>query len=425
MTSLALFTNRNAHGDFVVNAIEALSEKPCNVYISVAFFTEQNIVERIVKNGCHVRLVVRLGFPTQPDALEQLMGNSEIEIRYFTDTAFHPKLFLFGNQAALVGSANLTRSAVTSNQEVVVLLGPEDERLNELASLFSEYWSQAKVLTQPILTNYRSICARYSQLRNEQYKLDQEIINKLGRVFAGDVIKDKSKQSKENIFLEEFRKKYQECITAFNVIRNVYENVGKRKVAPGVIPIRLEIDSFISFVREKHTSGESWRTTPILTMTEQWRLIEPLVREWLDTPWPHFDETIVNINFPRLQAVFSSPQTIQASSDDDLFEALCTAHSFYDRLRFFPGGLPTWRSVFLKANDPSKSRDSLSYLLHGAGDIEERMANVIYSPAYKLNEFGQANVQELIGWCNNEDLPVVNGRTTKVLRWFGFDVVQL
>jgi hypothetical protein len=30
---------------------------------------------------------------------------------------------------------------------------------------------------------------------------------------------------------------------------------------------------------------------------------------------------------------------------------------------------------------------------------------------------GQADVQELIGWCNREELPVLNGRTTKVLRF--------
>jgi hypothetical protein len=128
---------------------------------------------------------------------------------------------------------------------------------------------------------------------------------------------------------------------------------------------------------------------------------------------------------PDLLPFTASPQTIQASSDDDLFDALCTAHSFYDRLRFFPGGLSTWRNVFREANDPTRARNSLSYLLHGPGNVEERMANLIYSPAYKLNEFGQANVQELIGWCNKEDLPVINGRTTKVLRWFGFDVAQL
>ncbi len=40
-------------------------------------------------------------------------------------------------------------------------------------------------------------------------------------------------------------------------------------------------------------------------------------------------------------------------------------------------------------------------------------------------EFGQSNVQELIGWRNKEGLPVINGRTTKLLRFFGSKVRQI
>ena len=69
-------------------------------------------------------------------------------------------------------------------------------------------------------------------------------------------------------------------------------------------------------------------------------------------------------------------------------------------------------------------RESLSYLVFGDGDAIERMANLIFHPDYKLEQFGQANVQELVGWCS-EEYPVINGRTTKILRFFGFDVRQL
>jgi len=37
----------------------------------------------------------------------------------------------------------------------------------------------------------------------------------------------------------------------------------------------------------------------------------------------------------------------------------------------------------------------------------------------------RTNVQELIGWCNGEELPILNGRTTKVLRFFGSIVTQV
>ena len=114
-----------------------------------------------------------------------------------------------------------------------------------------------------------------------------------------------------------------------------------------------------------------------------------------------------------------------AATDDELFDALSTLHSFYDRFRFYLGGLPTWKKTFLLANDPKRVRETLVYLLFGRDSIENRMSSAIYDSRYKLNAFGQANVQELIGWCNREELPIINGRTTKVLRYFGSDVRQL
>ncbi|CAM5788066.1 hypothetical protein RFUL19S_02057 [Rhizobacter fulvus] len=116
---------------------------------------------------------------------------------------------------------------------------------------------------------------------------------------------------------------------------------------------------------------------------------------------------------------------MKAANDEELFDALATLHSFHDRFRFFAGGLKTWRQVFPKANDPARARESLAYLVFGPGDVVERMSNLIYEPRYKLDEFGQSNVQELIGWCNREDLPVLNGRTTKILRFFGSKVRQV
>src|SRR5436309_13003790 len=120
MSLLPLYANRSRHSDFVQNAIEQLSEDPCDVFIAVAFFTEADVVERLVAKNCRVDMVVRLGFPTSPKALQRVTNNPKVNVRFFTGHAFHPKLYIFGDKAALVGSANLTSSAIRRNQEVVV-----------------------------------------------------------------------------------------------------------------------------------------------------------------------------------------------------------------------------------------------------------------------------------------------------------------
>lgn len=178
-------------------------------------------------------------------------------------------------------------------------------------------------------------------------------------------------------------------------------------------------------MRDKHAKKEIWQRTPIVSGESQNNTIRDLVEEWHKTPWPYFEETIVNETYPRLKALFASESSISQANADDIIRALSTLHSFHDRLRFYHGGLDTLKQEFLGKNDLDKIKKSLTYLIYGDTDTIERMANLIFNRKYKLNVFGQANVQELIGWQNNEELPVINGRTTKVLRYFGFDVRQL
>lgn len=425
MSDLGLYANRNKYRDFVQNVIGRLAADGCNVYIAVAFFTEASVVEDLLAKGCRTRLVVRLGFPTNPHALQRLMGKTGVEIRYFTGHSFHPKVYIFGNKTALVGSANLTRSAILTNQEVVVSVDTNDPRLTELAVLFGDYWNEAKVLDSDALDKYRAIFDRFEKLQSATAKLAQEVLDKLGTSQPSNITRDKGKSSKESLFLEDFRKTYQECVSAFNVVREAYEASGYRKIDPELIPLRLEIDSFISYVRERKAEGESWLSAPLRSANDQREFIGGLIEEWRATPWPHFEDKIVGENHPRLLRTFESEAAVMAASDDELFDALSTLHSFYDRFRFYLGGLPAWKATFQGANDPKRARETLSYLVFGKDSIENRMANVIYDSRYKLNAFGQANVQELIGWVNREELPIINGRTTKVLRFFGSDVRQL
>jgi hypothetical protein len=137
-----------------------------------------------------------------------------------------------------------------------------------------------------------------------------------------------------------------------------------------------------------------------------------------------FEERIVPINYPLIYNVFKSPDSIEQSNAGEIVDALCVLHSFHDRLRFYKGGLDTLIEEFSTSNDISQIKKTITYLLYGKGDIIKRMSDCIYNDEFKLNAFGQSNVQELIGWINKENLPVINGRTTKVLRYFGFDVRQ-
>lgn len=419
-----LFTNRTSLRDYVKNGILSSSDVS-DVYIAVAFFTEANVVEEIAGNGSHIRLVVRLGFPTNPLALRKLISHKNIEIRFFSDTSFHPKLYIFGDRIALVGSANLTRSALLSNQEVVVSVNSEDERFTELAALFAAYWDEASVLNEDTINNYEMIYNKSSAAFKIIEDDTNAVLAKIGRVVFSNIKRGIKKKSKENIFIESYSRAYQESVTAFNQIQDVYVSTGKRKVDEKIVPLRLEIDSFFSFVRDVHATHEKWRETFIGWDGERQSFLKQLIDEWLNTEWKHFEEDIANINYPLIKRVFASPESINTASMDEIVQALVVLHSFHDRLRFYDGGLETLKKSFASQNDLEKVKSSFTHLLFGKGDSVKRMSDLIYDSSFKLNAFGQSNVQELVGWINNENLPVINGRTTKVLRYFGFDVRQL
>ena len=423
--NISLYSNRNSHRDFIQNAINTLITKANNINIAVAFLTDTDVLENLSKQGCMVRIVVRLGFPTSPNALESLLKMTNIEARFFSDKSFHPKLYIFGSSGALVGSANLTHSAMTTNQEIMVHIDAEDNIFTELVDLFSEYWEESKVLTQQTVEEYQKIYDSFKSLSSNVSKLERDIHKKIGKVVGFNIGREKKKQSKKNIFIEDYRKTYQESVNAFNTTRQIYKEVGKRKIPESDIPLRLEIDSFISFVRDKHAKKDIWKTTPIISGEAQNNKIRELVEEWHQTPWPYFEETIVHETYPRLKKVFASKNSISKASIEEIVHALCTLHSFHDRLRFYSGGLDTLIQEFIGKNHSKQIKESLTYLIHGDSEIIERMANLIFNKKYKLNVFGQSNVQELIGWKNQEELPVINGRTTKILRYFGFDVRQL
>lgn len=81
------------------------------------------------------------------------------------------------------------------------------------------------------------------------------------------------------------------------------------------------------------------------------------------------------------------------------------------------------KAEFLDQNGVERIKRTISYLLHSQEhDYVTRMADCIFNPDYRLHDFGEACVQEALGWVNSENVPLCNSRTLKSLRWLGFDV---
>jgi len=418
---MSLYTNSSAQ-DTVHNAFYLLSNGVNVLYLSSPFFSEANLIKEFLNKGYFIRLIVRLGPATSPSALSQLINEDKIQIRYFTSPLFHSKLYIFGDRVALIGSANLTQSGILRNREVCITINSEDNRFDKILSLYQSYWSQAEVLDADRLKKYESIYQKF-KVNKENNELEQSLAEQFGDVAPTEGVQvGISKPTKEKVFLESYRKTYQAFLEAFREVETLYKKDSRRQQPEEMVPLRIEIDQFLSFIREKHTSSNNYLYQPIRQGSDREDFIKVHLEKWFSRRWQYLDKIIVK-NLPIITGRLSTVSAIDAASINELLDALEICHSFYESSRYHRGGHLTLRSDFAKDNDLLQVKKVLKYLLHGDDNFIIRMCACIYDENFSLHHVGRSVVQELLGWVNRENIPICNGRTVKSLRYLGFNVV--
>jgi hypothetical protein len=410
-----LYTNRHRKKESLQNAFERYGRN-CEVRIASAFFTADEVIEDFVKNGCTVRLIVRLGAGTRADALARALLNREVRIEYFTyDSGFHTKMYQFGGSACLVGSANLTGAGKWTNPEVVVMVPPEDPRFDELRVLFEEYWDKAAALDTSSLERYRRL-----ERENRPILLtglDTAVEKEFGKVLFDGIERPEGKKTPIERYIRDFASENKAFREAFREIQTIYEGKGLRMAAE--LPLRFEIDQLLNFIREECATGESYLEVPILSPAERKVKIESAIEGFRYANHAEL-EKIGEHKIPTLLACFRSKEAIEESSEDKIFDALVEIYAFHDQLHYL-GGPQQAKSRFFRENPVDRVRKTISFLLHAARpDAVTRMAMCIHDVEYELRLFKQGCVEELFGWINNEDVPLCNGRALKSIRWLGF-----
>lgn len=392
------------------------------IALAAPFFSYSDILEEIGTANKTINLLVRLGPATSAEELRKAFHLPNVNIRYFTSPHFHSKIYIFGDNCALVGSANLTSSGMQSNREVAVTIFRENPDFDDIVSLFEWYWSEADVLDEPRLAKY---CALWSSSRpsgSAETDFEEQVKASFGDVLPSNGIQvGLPRPSSEKLYLEDYRRTYQIFLAAFKEVESAYKDDGRRQQSE--LPLRIEIDQFFSYVREKHGSGDGYLAAPLRMGEDRIAFIKELINAWFEQRWPWLDEHIVDA-YPQIVARFGTTQSIKDATIDEILDALEVCHAFNELLRFHLGGKPTVRKEFAELNDIKKIKKTITFLLHGKGPFVERMGSVIFDPEYKVAKFGRSVVQELLGWVNQENIPVCNGRTIKALRFIGFDIKE-
>lgn len=131
--------------------------------------------------GLRLKFLVGLSekqFVTDHEPLQHLVhvraelgaDSQRLQIRYFNDPRFHPKMFMFtgGKRAALlIGSSNITKGGLGGNKEANLLLEEETDyvAMQNATDFFDQLWDRARKLTKKALVVYKQDKEEYKKTK--------------------------------------------------------------------------------------------------------------------------------------------------------------------------------------------------------------------------------------------------------------------
>ncbi|WP_150467247.1 DUF3427 domain-containing protein [Francisella sp. SYW-9] len=169
------FLTNSKHSKIVTELNDQLNN--CDEFIiSVAFVTlsgvlcileslrqlQANNIRGKILTGCYLNF-------TEPKALEILLEFNNIELKILDKENFHAKGFFFRNKQSwqvMLGSSNLTQSALTVNSEWNILFEAKhnDEIIKQALSEFNKLFSQARWVSD-FIDEYREVYYKQQSLQ--------------------------------------------------------------------------------------------------------------------------------------------------------------------------------------------------------------------------------------------------------------------
>jgi len=406
-----LINNTNKPNDRMFKVLNDYG-KNTTVYIASAFFNDYKTLLKMVDEDCEIFMVIRLDMGTSPDSLEHIINHNKIHIRFFTGTSFHPKFYIFQNQAAILGSSNLTKSGLQGNQEANIEIEYENPIVEDLKEIFNDYWNNAEPLDPVTLKNFKEIMKGFSN--PEPYRV---IEKKIGSHHYDNVGSD-DKANKESLYVSTFKRAYQLYLSKFDTLITLYKSFDLRRYPE--IPLRIEVDRFLWWIREVKAKGDSYKRVPVASDDVIKGKLTELIPEFMSYDSDYLDNIVVP-QYLDFVKTFATQENISNLDIDIFYENLLNVHAFHDCFRFHNGGHSTMKEYFLTSNTHEKIKSTISYILFNDKEpYQTRIMNSIFNDNYKLKGFGESCVKEIFGLLNEENIPVSNGRTIKSMEWLGF-----
>lgn len=413
MNVLFNYSERNTKEktDFMWKEIELLG-KDTIIYIASAFFSNSDLINKLINNNCEIRLIIRLNSGTSGAELKKIINNDMVSIRYYTSETFHPKIYIFGQHSAIIGSSNLTKSGVQSNQEANIMIRSEEIVFEDIEKMFQEYWTYAEVLNNDILDIFLQIEDEVSAAKN---RYNEKIKNQLKEVVFPNIYRGIKKKKRDEIFKSDFKKQYQLFLNKHKQLEEIYlSELGKKSK----LPDRIEIDRFLNWIRDKKAIKKTYANMPIRNGQDLRSFIIENKNEYFMYNDKYLIET-EEVLFPRVNNAFESLNSINTLDKEDLYKSLLVVNAFAAQERY-KGGSENSKKIFFDENKIENIKKSLTYLLFDKANYVDRITNCIFDDKYLIKGFRKSCLKELYGLVNKNNVPICNERTLVCMQYLGF-----
>ena len=193
-----IYSNSQKRKDYLLDRLKEFDSSN-NLLICSPYYTNNDYMKHIIVNKINLRLVLRLCVSTNYKELERLLKVPNIEVRFFSTREFHSKIYVIDNEAVIIGSSNFTKSGITKNMELNIVLDNNFPEFQELVHIALSYWNEAEVLTSEVIEELKSIL---KGIDSSKKKDDEELEDKIAGI--------KSKAKKKREFSELHKKRISE-----------------------------------------------------------------------------------------------------------------------------------------------------------------------------------------------------------------------
>lgn len=164
-----LIINDKQTKQYMMNVLQDELDTCQNFFFSVAFLTQDGLaalktqLADLHRKNIKGKILtsIYLAF-NQPAVFEDLLNIPNIEVRISKKQGFHSKGYLFkqsGYHSFMIGSSNLTMSALKTNYEWNVRLTSYDhgQMIQDIQVHMENEWREAEILTHEWISNYKKI----------------------------------------------------------------------------------------------------------------------------------------------------------------------------------------------------------------------------------------------------------------------------